>query len=79
MNPKNARQKVASSKMNGQWGLEKFHGTTILDFWFKIDVATTHMPKIPHMHPHEVDEQTRVGDVVGTCTLWNWRFVKIAN
>jgi hypothetical protein len=56
-----------------------FHGATIPNFWFKIDVATTHMPKIPLKHPHEVDEQTRVGDVVGTSTLRNWKFVKIAS
>ncbi len=79
MNPKNARQKVAFSKVNGGRGVEKFHGTTIVDFWFKIDVATTHMPKNPLKVPHEVDEHTRVGDVVGTCTLWNWKFVKIAS
>lgn len=69
MNPKNARQKVASGKVNGWWGVEKFHGTTIPYFWFKIDVATTHMHEIPLMHLHEVGEETRMGDVVGTCSL----------
>jgi hypothetical protein len=56
MNPKNASQKVASSKVSGWWGVDKFHGATIPIFWFKIDVATTHRPKIPLMHLHEVDE-----------------------
>ncbi len=56
-----------------------FHGATIPNFWFKIDVATTHMPKIPLKHPHEVDGRTRVGNVVGTSTLRNWKFVKIAS
>jgi hypothetical protein len=47
--------------------------------FFKVDVTIAHMPKIPLMHPHETNEQTRVGDVVGTCTLWNWKFVKITS
>jgi len=71
MNPKNVRQNVASSKVNGQWGLEKFHGATIPKFWFKVDVANVHMPKLPLMHPNEIDDHVIVGDVVGTCTLWN--------
>jgi hypothetical protein len=79
MNPNNASQKVASNRVSGWWGVDKFHGATIPDFWFKIDVAIAHMPKIPLMHRHEVDEWTKVGDVVGTCTLWNWKFVKIAS
>jgi hypothetical protein len=31
MNPNNASQKVAFSKVNGWWGVKKFHGTTILE------------------------------------------------
>jgi len=29
MNPKNASQKVASNKVRGWWGLDKFHGAII--------------------------------------------------
>jgi hypothetical protein len=63
MNPKNAWQKVASSKISGQWGLEKFHGTIIPKILFKVDVITTHMLEIPLLQPHEVDDQAIVGDL----------------
>jgi hypothetical protein len=79
LNPKNVRQKVASSKVSDQWGLEKFHDATIPKFWFKVDVAIVHMLEIPLMHPHKADDQAIVGDVVSTCTLWNWKYVKIAS
>jgi hypothetical protein len=79
LNPKNAKQKVAFGKVSGQWGLEKFHGAIVLEFLFKVDVATMHMLEIPLMHPHEANDQVAMGDVVGTCTLWNWKYVKIAS
>ncbi len=77
LNPKNVRQKMAFGKVNDQWGLEKFHGATILEFWFKIDVAIAHMLEIPLMDPHKADDQDVVGDVVSTCTLWNWKQWKL--
>ncbi len=58
--------------------METLHGTTILDFWFKVDVAIGHVLYAPLMHPNEGDETT-IGDVIGTFKLWNWNYVKIAN
>jgi hypothetical protein len=63
MNPKNVRQKVTFGKVSGWWGLEKFHGTTIPKFSFKVDVAIAYMHEIPLMHSHEVDDQAIVGDL----------------
>jgi hypothetical protein len=56
VNLKNLKQKVASRKINGHWGLEKFHGSPILELWFKMDVMIVHLPKAPFMHMHELDD-----------------------
>ncbi len=45
----------------------------------EMDIMVVCVPDIPLMHPHEVNDQTLVKDVVGTCTLWNWRYVKVVN
>jgi hypothetical protein len=50
--------------------VETFHGTTILDFWFKVDVAIGHVLDASWMHPNKGDETT-MGDVIGTFKLWN--------
>jgi hypothetical protein len=70
---------VVFDKISGHWGVDKFHGSPILEFMLKIDVVVPHVPDIPLMHLHEVDDQALVQDVVGTCTLWNWRYVKVVN
>jgi hypothetical protein len=57
--------------------VENFHDSFIIDFWFKVDVAIVHVPNTPFMYPHEVDDHVVVRDVVCTCTLWNWKYVKV--
>jgi hypothetical protein len=47
---------VASRKINDHWGLENFHGSPILEFWFKMDVMIAHLPKAPFMCLHELDD-----------------------
>jgi len=47
--------------------VDKFHGSNIPEFSFKVGVGLMHATNIPLMHPHEVDAQVVVGDVVGTC------------
>jgi hypothetical protein len=75
-NPKNPRQKVALGKINGLWGVDKFHGRFIPIFCVKVDVGVVHVGDVPFIHPHELDDQVLVQDVVGTSTLWNWKYVK---
>jgi hypothetical protein len=78
VNPKNPRQKVAFGKINGRWGfMDKFHGLNIPKFWIKVDVAVEHVLDVPLMHPYEVDDQVVIKDVVGSCTLWNLKYVKV--
>lgn len=71
LNPKNPRQKVALGKITSLWGVDKFHGYVIPSFCVKVNVAVIHMANIPLMHPHEVDDQVVVRNVIGTSTLWN--------
>jgi hypothetical protein len=37
--------------------VEKFHGSLIPNFCFKVDVAIIHMLDIPLMYPHEADDK----------------------
>jgi hypothetical protein len=37
--------------------VDKFHGSLIPNFSFKVDVAIAHMLDIPFMYPHEVDDR----------------------
>jgi len=69
---------VAFGKISCHWGVDKFHGSPILEFMLKMDVVA-HVLDTPLMHLHEVDDQALVRDVVGTCTLWNCRYVKVLN
>lgn len=71
LNPKNTRQKMASSKISGLWSIDKFHNTNIPILWLKVDVHVVHMGDVPLMHPHEANDQVLVWDVIGTCALWN--------
>jgi hypothetical protein len=58
--PKNPKQKVASGKINGLQGVDKFHGCVIPSFWVKVDVAVIHMVDIPLMHSRKVNDQVVV-------------------
>jgi hypothetical protein len=80
LSPKNTRQKVVIRKINGLWGIDKFHGNVIPNFWLKVDVVVVHIGDIPLMHPHsKVDDHVLVQDVIGTSTLWNSKYVKATN
>jgi hypothetical protein len=65
LNPKNPKQKVASSKISGLWGVEKFHGHFIPKFCVKVNVMVVHVDDVPFMHPHELADQVLMQDVVG--------------
>jgi hypothetical protein len=69
LNPKNPRQKVASGKISDWWGLHKFHGAFLLEFWFTIDLQDVYVFDNPLMHSHEIDDHAFVQDVVGICAL----------
>jgi len=77
VNPKNPKQKVASSKINGRWVGGKISWFTYCDVCFKVDVVVAHVLDTPLMYPYEADDQVVMRDVVGICTLWNWKYVKV--
>jgi hypothetical protein len=60
---------VALGKINDFWGIDRFHGIVIPNFWLKVDVNVVHMGDVPFMHPHEANDQVLVQDVIGTCAL----------
>ncbi len=68
---------MALRKINGLWGVDKFHGHFIPSFCVKVDVVIVHVGDVPLMHPHELDDQVLVQDLVRTSTLWNWKYVKV--
>ncbi len=68
---------MASGKISGLWEVDKFHGRFIPIFCVKIDVMVVHVGDVPLMQPHELDDQVLMQDVVGTSTLWNWKYVKV--
>jgi hypothetical protein len=70
---------VALRKISQLWGINKIHSLPIQNFWIKVDVAIAHVVDVLLMHAHEANDQFLMKDVVGTSTLWNWKYVKIDN
>ena len=78
MNARNSKQKVASGRISGVGGVDKFHFKTIPEFCYKVDVSSAIMGDVRLPYPHEAGDQWVVEDVVGGCTLWNERNLKAA-
>jgi hypothetical protein len=76
MNLKNQMQRWHQEKITCLWGIDKFHGFPIPNFWVKV-IAIVRVVDVALMHPHEVDDQVLMQDVIGTCTLWNHKYLKI--
>jgi hypothetical protein len=62
---------VATGKINGFEGIDKFHFTSISDQWFKVDVYEALMHDVVLMFPNVDAEQERVTDVVGIAAIWD--------
>jgi len=69
ISPKNKRRKVASGKISGVGGVDKFHFKVIPEFCYKVDVTTAYLGDVKLAYPHEDGDQWLVKDVVGTYTL----------
>jgi hypothetical protein len=76
MNPRSSRQKVAYGAVSGIGGQHRFHFMEIPPAWLKIDIREALAPLVPLMMENLDDEQTKVGDAVGSSVIWNQRFVK---
>jgi hypothetical protein len=71
MSPKNKRRKVATCKISGVGGVDKFHFKVIPQFCYKVDVTTAHIGDVKFAYPHEDGDQWVVKNIVGGNTLWN--------
>jgi hypothetical protein len=78
-NPRSHRRKVAVDSVSGIGGQQKFHGATIPESWFKIDVREALMLEVPLIFPNEVAEQDKVKDAVGSNAIWDQKYMKCAS
>jgi hypothetical protein len=77
MNPKYSTQKVASGKVSGIGGENKFHFKEIPEKWLKVDVQEALLPETTLMQPNEDADQHMVEDVIGTIVIWDQKHLKI--
>ena len=73
MSPKNKRREVASGKISGVGGVDKFHFKVIPEFCYKVDVITAYLGDVKFAYSYEDEDQWLVKDVVRDWTLWNER------
>jgi hypothetical protein len=78
MNPRNQKHKVAATVVSGIGGVDKFHGSTFPESWYKVDVKEVLSPNVPLLYPHETGDQNVLKDVVGSNALWDERLIKKA-
>ena len=71
MDFKNPRTIVASSKISGVWGVDKFHFKAISQFFYKVGVTHALIEDAPLMHPHARGNQFFRRDVIGVSVLWS--------
>jgi hypothetical protein len=76
VNPKTIGKRWHLAKLTVVGGVDKFHGSLIVDVCFKVDVVVAHVLDTPLMYMYGANDQLVVRDVVGICTLWNWKYVK---
>ncbi len=78
LNPKNAKQSIATGIISGLGGQDKFHFQLIADSCYKVDVKEAIWPQVSLMFPNHMDGQTKVKDTVGSSVLWEGKFIKAA-
>ena len=76
MDFKNPRQIVASGKISGVWGVDKFHFKPIPQFFYKVDVTHARIDDAPLMYPHAGVDQFLMKDVIGGSVLWSQKHMK---
>jgi hypothetical protein len=79
MNPKQSTQKVVTGIISGVEGEAKFHFVDIPDKWFKIDIREALLLETALMYVNEPADQYLVGDIVGTTSIWDQRYIKKAS
>jgi hypothetical protein len=79
INPRNYKQKVATSTISGFGEEHKFYFTPILETWFKVDVRVPLVGDVALMFPNEDAEQMKVKDFVGSSAIWDSWYIKCAS
>jgi hypothetical protein len=77
MNPKQNTQKVVMGTINSVGEEAKFHFVDIPNKWFKIDIREALLPAL--MYINIPTDQYLVGDIVGTTSIWDQRYIKKAS
>jgi hypothetical protein len=75
-NPRAVRQRVAAGKISGLPGKHMFHHAEIPETWFKVDIVDVLQGGVPLMYPNDADDQEKIEDVKGTCTIWDQKYIK---
>jgi hypothetical protein len=70
---------VVTGTISGVGREAKFHFVDIPDKWFKIDIWEPLLPETALMYVKEPADQYLVGDIVGTTSIWNQRYIKKAS
>jgi len=78
LNPKNAKQSIASGVINGVGRQHKFHFVTIPKSCYRVDVKEAIWPQVSLMFPNLDDKMTKVKDIVGSAALWEVKFIKVS-
>jgi hypothetical protein len=73
----NKRWKVVISKISSVGGVDKFHFKVIPEFCYKVDVTTAYLGDVKLAYPHEDGDQWLVKNVVGSCTLWTEKNLRV--
>ena len=76
MDFKNPHTIVASGKISGVWGVDKFHFKAIRQFLYKVDVTHPLIDDAPLMHPHAGGDQFLIRDVIGGSVLWSQKHME---
>jgi hypothetical protein len=74
-NPKSPKQKVARGKINGLWGVDKWHGFVIPNLFVKVDIPTVHATEVPLMVTNEAANRFIARDAIWLFALWIWKYV----
>jgi hypothetical protein len=77
----NVKQIIAIGRIIGLPGVDYYHGKPIFDKYYSIGVEEALDGKVPLFVKNEVDDppQLHLKDVVGTATLWDCKYIALAN
>jgi len=70
---------MALGVISGLYREHKYHFEEIPTSWFKVDVQDAIWPHMLLMYPNLNADQTKLKHVVSSNTLWDKKYMKLAN